>query len=133
MADFPRDLIKMYLTGKTLVLKYKHGGRIDEERIYNSTDDDPETIKVIGIFLAMYAHDEKTNKPDLSHNIIGNGVMGLLPWDDPGESLHRMQQAQKEGGTKESETMSYDWSGPIRVSDVREGADGTVFVDMEAS
>jgi|LakMenEpi03Aug12_release.lakeMendotaPanAssembly.Ray.scaffolds.fasta_scaffold485729_2 hypothetical protein len=129
----PGKMIKRHLSDKVLILKYKKGSRIQEERTYSSADDAPETVRVIGTWLSMYARDKRTNKFDLSHNIIGNGFMCFLPWEDAGAAFDVLEKARQEGDTPESAKISFEWAGPVRVADVREGPDGTIFVDMEAS
>jgi len=127
-----REQIESSLAGRELVLKYKQGGVIDHERNYRSGDHDPESARVIGMFLAMYARDKSTDAFELSRKIIGNGCMGVLPWNDPRHAIRSVIRADEIENQTEAARLRFEWAAPVRVSDVRE-SDGIVYVDLEAS
>ena len=127
------EQIQTRLGGRELVLKYKQGGVIDRERIYRSGDDDPETLRAIVLFFGLYARDKETQEFNLSTKIIGNGAMGVHPWVDPIQFQNALSAADASGNEAEANRIRHDWSAPIRIADVREGAGGIIYVDLEAS
>lgn len=116
------------LGGRQLLLTFKKGGRIKEEHVYNSVDEDYESQFAIWTVLGMVADDG-----NVGPSVIGKGFIGVAPWDD----LHSMQIRRGVHGPHTAEEShrrkaeSFDFSTPLRVADCLEQPDGTVLMYIE--
>jgi hypothetical protein len=127
------DLIRSnehVLKGRSLILKFRKGGRIKEEHVYLSEDHDWESQFAISTIFQLACQGVK----ELGPHIIGCGVMGVAPWQNPVDVLKRFHEYDD----KKNETMPadlkaarLDLSTPMRIADYVELPDGTIKIDVE--
>ena len=123
------------LEGKHVILKYKKGGRIPDNYLYDSHEDTPQTALAFNTLLGLYAVNKETGRVELGTAIIGKGVTGLAPWEDHLEIIKRHMEAQKLGRGEDAEFKAerLKYSTPMRVADVFVSVDGTVTIEIESS
>lgn len=117
-----RKEVDSMLGGKQMILKFKKFGRIKEEHIYDSSDNDIETLQAIQtviLFTATKKLENGNRKIEIGPHMIGRGWRFKAPWE-----LHNDAMSY----TKEEH---FDAMSPIRVSDVIEQPK-TVIVELES-
>jgi hypothetical protein len=92
--------------GRHVVVVFRKGGRIAEERRYDSEGDSLEEVMGVELAIGILAH-----KKPIGIDLIGQGWIGVLPWD-----LERFQKREFNQAEK------FQTSCPVRVADVVENA-----------
>ncbi len=104
--------------GCHIVLVFRKGGRIKEEKRYDSESDCCEDVREVGLTMHVLRKSNET----IGTNLIGRGSWGLLPWDD-----HTRINAL----TPEEQ---FDAHGNVRVADVFENTQsGVTTIYLEAT
>ena len=91
--------------GRRVVVVYKKGGRIEEERRFDSASDSYKEVSAVELSIGLAIMDTP-----IGSKLIGKGFIGLLPWE-----ADRFGEGQ---GFTESERLSFSCS--IRIVDVVE-------------
>jgi len=111
------------LDGRQLIVTYRKGGRIEEERVYDSSHNDYQTQRTISSILFLLASTKVNGRLrlDLSPKIIGRGMLGLAPWDNFEEMIDRHSgKSPLPAPPHILKKEKLDFTTPMRVADIVE-------------
>jgi len=129
-----------WLGGRQMIVRFKKGGRIRDEHVYDSAVADKESQLAITAVLWMTARTEgdgRNPRIEVGPHMIGNGMIGLLPWENLQDHFQKhgfnSETNKFDNPAPDFEKDRFDMATPMRVADVIEQPNGTVLVSIESS
>jgi len=129
---------EVILNGRRMIVRFTKGGRIREERIYDSADTDWETQWAIANTLYPTMVDVLNGVPTITigRQHIGKGWVGPLPWELDLEIKFRPTFDKATRKFIEPDDPAYkeyklNRSAPVRITDLDDQR-GTIMVTMES-
>lgn len=105
--------------GRRVVVVFRKGGRIKEERTFDSDSDSVDEVRAIQYTILL-----TTGDTPIGPKLIGRGFKGVLPWE-----LERVREGQSLTAAER-----FSFSCPVRIADVMENAQtGIATIYLESS